>query len=300
MAKTMYKIPVRLDRSFLDHVITLPIFGMKVAVRLKQVMFYIGGFVFVIWAAMNTFISQANGWLIAGWVAWGFVIVAYLGSVTKTGELRLRGLPALVGFLPLSARRVMTRMGSDPSDFYSIIRVDNVTADGEITFANGWTGRVYLVVGSASHLLFDQDQERIFDRVDTFWRKMLPGVEVLTVTTKEPQRTHHQIAYLEQRNRRLEVRDPDLLELQAEQYDLLRYEVGGARRPNGQRSTNRFTSLHQYQLVMARKPDLLHQGELIIRSEVENGNSLVYKEATRLSQEEVYDFFRIFTQDGSR
>ncbi|WP_284982289.1 hypothetical protein [Arthrobacter sp. efr-133-TYG-118] len=290
MAKSSYRITTPLNRGYLDHEISFPIFGWQIpATPLKQLVFLGGGMLVVVWAAMTTFIKDANPGLIALFVIWGFIAVFYLGGLTKTRELRFRTVPAFLAYAPKRARHVVTRRNADPSEFYSIVGIDDVTDDGEIRYADRSVGQIYLVVGSASYLLFDEDRVAILDRVDSFWRKVQTTCEYDFITTKEPQRIYHQLANLERRNQALEIRDPHLLELQNEQHDILTEHVGG-----------KFSSIHQYVLLKGKSSEALRQAHLILQAEVEQ-SSLMVKEATVLDREESYQMLRVFYQgvDGA-
>ena len=285
MAKSSYRITTPLNRGYLDHEISFPVFGWQIpATPLKQLVFLFGGMLVVIWAAMNTFIKDAHPGLIALFVIWGFCAVFYLGSLTKTRELRFRTVPAFLAYAPKRARHVVTRRNADPSEFYSIVGIDNVTEDGEIHFADGGVGHIYLVVGSASYLLFDEDRDAIVDRVDSFWRKVDTNCEWSFITTKELQRIYHQLANLERRNHALQIRDPDLLELQDEQHDILTEFVGG-----------QFSSIHQYALLKGKSAEGLRKAQLKLQAEVAQ-SSLMVKGATALDREEGFPLLRILYQ----
>ncbi|MFD2024068.1 hypothetical protein [Promicromonospora aerolata] len=290
MAKTSYKVPSSLNRSFLDHEITLSKGGWAARPSpLKQLFFFGGGALMLLWVTTSTFVSSSGPVSITLFVIWGLLTIVYFGGLTRTKELRVMTVPALLTYLPARARHVMTRRSSNPSDFYSIVGIHGIDEDGRIHFADGGEGQVYLVVGSASYLLFDEDRIRILDRVDAFWRKIDTACEWSFITTKEPQRIYHQVANLEERNQALEVRDPDLVELQNEQYDILTQHVGG-----------KFTSIHQYLLLKGRSADALRRGHTVLQAELE-GSVLMIKEATLLDREETEPMLRLFYQgvDGA-
>lgn len=275
MAKDTYKIPPSLARSFLDHQIPLPLFGMTPRpTPIRQLLFYAAGIIVVLWASMSTFIKSSGPVPIALFVIWALAAVAYLGRLTRTKQLTVQSVPALVNYIPTGARRLVTRRSGDPSAFASVTGLQSVDDEGVLHFYGGAAARIYLVVGSASYMLFDEDRTAILDRVDAFWRKVPTGVQFTWLTTREPQRIYHQVASLERRNRALVSRDADLLALQDEQYSILVDHVGG-----------QFMSIQQYLVVRGRNPDALHQGETALAAEVET-SSLMIKEATRLSVED--------------
>lgn len=285
MAKMSYKVPTSLNRSFLDHEITLSKGGWAAKPSpIKQLFFFGGGALVLLWVTTSTFVASSGPVFIIFFVIWGLALIVYFGAMTKTKELRAMTVPALLAYLPSRARHVYTRRSSDPSDFYSILGIDGIEADGRIHFCDGGAGQVYLVVGSASYLLFDEDRIAILDRVDAFWRKIDTNCEWSFVTTKEPQRIYHQVDSLERRNQALEVRDPDLIDLQNEQYDILTRHVGG-----------KFTSIHQYVLLKAKSAEALRRAHLVLQAEVE-GSALMIKEATVLDREETEPMLRVFYQ----
>lgn len=282
MAKDMYGIRSSIDRSFLDHEITITGGGWQAKpTPVKQLLFYGAGILFIVWSVSSTFIGKASFGLIVLYVLWALFVVIYFGGTTKTKDLRLMTLPALLAYIPKSARRVYTRMSADPSDFYSIVGIQDIDEDGHISFADGGAGQVYLVVGSASAMLFDDDRIGILDRVGAFWQKVPVGAEHQFITTTEPQRVHKQVANLERRNIGLDVRDPDLIELMDEQYSILTEHVGGA-----------FNSIHQYVLLRAKSEDKLHQAHQVLQAEAE-GSGLMVKELTALERDETNAVLRV-------
>lgn len=285
MAKDLYGIRASIDRSFLDHEIAITGGGWNLRpAPMKQLLFFLAGALFILWMATASWIKSSGFVFILLFVIWSIISLAYFGGLTKTKQLRVTTIPALLAYLPKASRHAITRRSASPSPFYSIVGIDEVSEDGVISFADGSVGQGYLVVGSASYLLFDEDRIGILNRVDAFWRKVEPSCEFITITAKEPQRIYHQVASLERRNVALEFRDPDLVELLDEQYDILSQHVGG-----------KFTSIHQYVLLKGKSPDALRRGHTVLQAEVE-GSSLMIKEATMLDRAETYQMLRVFYQ----
>jgi hypothetical protein len=280
--KSVYKIPTSLNRSFLDHEVALSVAGVQAKpLPIKVLMFWGGSLLLLFWVASSTFVAQSSWWIIVLVVIWWLIATAFLGQYSKTKEMKFMSVPALLAYVPPAARRVLTRTTTNPSAFYSVVGIDSISETGLITYADGTYGQGYLVVGSASVLLFDEDRKSILNRVDSFWRKVDTGCEYTFVTTKEPQRVYHQIANLERRNLALKDRDPELKELMDEQYDILNDYVG-----------KEFASIHQYLLLKGDNLEALRRAHSVLQAEVEN-SSLMIKNCTMLNGDEVTDMLTV-------
>jgi hypothetical protein len=281
MAKLTYKIPSSLARSFLDHEITLAAGGWQLKpLPVKVILFWVASLLGVFWLVSSTFLKHANPLLNVLLVIWWLVATAFFGRYSKTKELKLKRVPALINYLTPGARNVVTRRSSDPTGFYSITGIDSIDDSGFITWNDGTVGQAYLVVGSASVLVFAQDKVAILDRVDAFYRKVDTTFEQVTVTTKEPQRVWRQLANLERRNVALTTRDAELQELMEEQYSILTEFVGGE-----------FTSIHQYLVIKADNLEALRRAHVVVQSESEE-SALMIKQLTQLDGNDTKDMLR--------
>lgn len=281
MAKERYIVPVSLDRTILDHELTLSSNAMRLKpLPMKVIFAYIGSITVLMWLLTGTPLKGASfGYLVLISV-WWIAATAYFAAYSKTKEMRGEMIMALIDYLPKTARKVLTRSDSSPGQFHSIVGIKDVDEKtGFITYADGMVGQAYAVVGSASCLLFDQDRDAILNRNDRFYRKLEPGVEWVFITTKEPQRVYTQIATLEKRNRRLspKARDPELVALMDEQYQSLKSYVGAS-----------FFSIHQYLILIARNEEDLRKAHNLLDSEA-GDSSLMFKEVTMLTYDETID-----------
>lgn len=282
MPKQVYKIPTSLNRTFLDHEIALSGGGFQAKpLPMKVLLFWAASILTLFWVASSTFVASASWWLIALVVIWWLLTTAFLGQYSKTKEMKYMSVPALLAYVPVTARRVLTRKSTNPSAFYSVVGIDSVNETGLIKYADGTFGQGYLVVGSASILLFEEDRKSILTRVDTFWRKVDTTCEYTFVTTKEPQRVYHQIANLERRNLAMQTRDPELKELLDEQYDILKDYVG-----------DQFKSIHQYLLLKGDNMEALRRAHTVLQAEVES-SSLMIKGCTMLNGPEVTEMLTV-------
>ena len=281
MAKKVYKIPASIKRSFLDHEVALHGGGFQIpAMPMKVILFWVVSIFVIFWLLSSTFLKSADWWILALLVVWWFIATAFFGAYSKAKEMRWQQLTSLAAYNGRANRVVNTRKSADPSAFYQIAPIESVDRTGYITWADGTVGQAYLVVGSASVLVFAQDKVAILDRVDAFWRKVDTSAEYAFVTTKEPQRVYRQLAALERRNRALEVRDPELFELMEEQYDILKDYVGGS-----------FNSIHQYLVIKADNAEALKRAHTVVTAEAEE-SSLMIKQLTMLDADEASEMLR--------
>lgn len=289
VAKSAYKIPVSIDRSRLDHKITLEAFQLKSKPLAIKVILYWVGFIFVTaWIVLQSPLSEAPWIILVTLVIWMTITAVVLGRQTKTGDMKFTQLPALLEYVPQRQRRVMTRMGSKPYGFLSIVGIKEVEASGIIRYVNGDVGQMYSIVGSASALLFEHDRDAIIRRVDSFYQKIDSDASWCFMTTKESQRVFQQIAAIEHQNRALRYRDPELLELEQEKLDVLVNDVGG-----------QFSSLHQYLLIRAPGMKQLQAAHRVLRAEREN-SSLMFRRCELLNGADALEVLRAVYQAPSK
>lgn len=289
MVKSTYKIPVSIDRSRLDHKITLQAFELKSKpLSIKSILYWVLFAFVTAWIVLQSPLSAAPWIVLVLLVIWMSVTAAVLGKTTKTGDMKFMQIPALLEYLPTKQRRVMTRLGSKPYGFMSIVGIKDVEASGIIRYVNGDVGQLYSIVGSASVLLFEMDRSAIIRRVDNFYQKIDSGASWCYLTTKESQRVFQQIAAIEMQNRALRHRDPELLALEQEKLDVLVNDVGG-----------HFSSLHQYLLVRAPSMKELKAAHRVLRAEREN-SSLMFRRCELLNGPDALDVFRSVYQAPSK
>lgn len=289
MAKSSYKIPVSIDRSRLDHKITLQAFQLKSKPLSIKIILYWVLFVFVTaWVVLQSPLSAAPWIVLVLLVIWMTIVAAVLGKQTKTGDMKFMQLPALLEYIPTRKRKVMTRTNSKPYGFLSIVGIKDVEKSGIIRYVNGDVAQLYSVVGSASALLFEGDRNAIIRRVDNFHQKIDSGSSWCYLTTKESQRVFQQIAAIEHQNRELRHRDPELLALEQEKLDVLVNDVGG-----------QFSSLHQYLLVRAASMKELKAAHRVLRAEREN-SSLMFRRCELLNGPDGLEVLRSVYQTPAR
>lgn len=281
--KNSYKIPVSLNRSLLDHEIGLSAGGIAAKpVPVKVLLFWATSILALFWAVRSTFVASADWWIVVLFVVLWLMFTAFLGKYNKTKEMAWTKVPVFMNYATPGARKVVTRSTSNPSGFYSVARVDNIDDSGLITWPDGTVGQAYLVVGSASILVFEEDKKAILNRVDAFFRKIDTNVELIFITTKEPQRIYRQLAHLEDINVGLGDRDPELVELMHERYDILTGFVGST-----------FSSIHQYLVLKGDNLEALRRAHSVLSAETED-SSLMIKQAVMLDRDEAADALSVF------
>lgn len=283
MAKTSFKVPPSLDRSFMDHEINLSGGGWQVPpTPVKVLLFYLVSVLALFWAVSSTFVGSANLPLVIGFVIFWLVMMVFLGKYNKNKEMNLSKIPAFVSYAQPGSRSITTRTTSNPSPFYSIARINSIDDNGLMHLQDGTVAQGYLVVGSGSILVFEEDKKAILDRVDAFFRKIDTSAELVFVTTREPQRIYKQLAHLEDTNRNLTNRHPELVELMEERFDILRDFVGTA-----------FTSIHQYLVIKADNLEALRRAHLIVAAEVED-STLMFKQVTMMDLIDTTEMLKVF------
>lgn len=284
MSKNSYKIPVDLDQSVADMEISLQTgdgVGPK-PLPMKVIAFVLCSGLICFWCVMNTFIGSGPTWAVVMFVLIWVLLTLVLMKYDKTKQMQVQMIPALLGYIPKSARHVITRSNSRANEFYGIANVKDINKQtGLVTFADDTYGYFYRVVGSASILLFDSDKDAILRRVDSFYRKFGTEAEIIYMTVKESQKVYRQIANLKRRYDKLDTRDPELLALAHEQFDILKNHVGGS-----------FKSIHQYMILKADNKEALTVAKNVLQSEVEN-SSLMIKQCTPLNGDDIYGLFRM-------
>lgn len=266
--KQSYKIPASLDTSYMDMTITIRTndgLGLR-PLPIKQIAFMIVIVFSAFFLQQKTFIGQVSTVstiiFMAAYIGTGL----YLAMMDSSHVLRFEMVPAMLSYMQPDHRKIF----KVPVSFYNIA---DITHDGLVQFADGSSGYILSVVGSASILLFDSDRDAILNRVDAFWRKQTPGVEYLFITVKKAQDVRSQRQFI----RTYDMSDKELKKLAKEQDVVLRDFVG-----------TEFKSIHQYLILKAPNKETLRQSYNVLQSEVENSNYM-FKRCVQLSDESIVD-----------
>ena len=266
MSKGSYKIPFSMDYNYLDLEIALQNsngVGLK-PVPLKQILFVIGGLILGLFLVTNTPLRNGNILQIIVFVVLWLVFVFMLAQVDRSKTMTVFKIPTLLNYIPKRNRIAITRASSNPIPFFSIANILSLNKDGVIQYSDGTFGKMYMVVGSASILLFEADRDAILDRVGSFWRNFNINCEAIFITNKEPQKVHNQITHLKKQYDNLTVDDADLVALINMQYDTLANKIG-----------KNYKSIHQYLILKCDSLEDLTANEIALCNEVESSSKMI-------------------------
>lgn len=284
MAKSVYKIPTSLDASYVDLEFNLQTkegLGPQTPVNGKTILLGLIAIIAWFYIVFQTPIGNGGVLIIGGFTITWIILAILLVKPDKTKKHGFELIITMANYIPKSSRRANVRLFDNLTTIQNITGVKSVDPeDGMIHFVDGTVGRVYSVVGSASILMFDQDKSMILDKVDSFYRKLPVGVEIIFDTVKESQRTDIQTQSAIDGFRQLSVKSKGLATLYKERHQILKYGVG-----------EKFKSIHQYAVLKAPKEESLSEGESLIISDAEN-EGLMFKRVETLGYEDVVRYLK--------
>ena len=290
MAKKSYRVPYTLAQSYADMTVSLNTKDGSVGKVLPMLVIftYVISVLSCLIIVSKTYIGTYGNTLqvILFIILWAALTVV-LAKFDGTRRMNIQRVATLLSYLPNRARHVYTRTTRSAIPFYNIVGIDKVEQDGLVWYNDNTFGYFYRVVGSASILLFEADQEAILNRVDNFFKKWQTDSEVIFITAKEGQKIYRQLANLQKRYENLQNDDPDLRDLAEEQFRILRDYVG-----------KEFKSIHQYMVIKSANKEALRVANNILQSEVEN-SSLFIKQCVPLEKDDTLEVLRSIYQKGS-
>ena len=192
-SKSSYRVPYSLAQSYTDMTIALQSKDGSVGrvVPLVAVASYGLSFLLCLLIITKTFIGSMGSTfqIVLFCILWAALTVV-LSKYDGTRRMNMQRITTLLNYLPRSARYVFTRNTRSAIPFWKIVGIEAVDDDGLITYADKTFGYFYRVVGSASILLFESDQDAILLRVDNFFKKWQTDSEVIFITAKEGQKVY--------------------------------------------------------------------------------------------------------------
>lgn len=250
--KDSYKIPQRLNSTYWDIEISPSKDGSVPPISMKLIAGVFISFAFCLLMLMESYMQYAStGTKVLFVIAWIIVTVVVL-TRDKSKTFRFELVQPLIEYLPKRRRVVWTRKSASAAGFYDIAGIKKIDRDGIISYDDGTFGFMYEVAGSASYLLFEDDADRILTEVDAFFRKQPLDCEFIFMTLKSAQKIDTQVAsmsiYYSIMNK-----DPDLVKIANERYDVLKTVVG-----------KEMKSIHQYMIIKAKSMDALQDGVNVV------------------------------------
>lgn len=201
-----YHIPTSLDVNMLSKTITL-FKNQSAPIKASLLFEGIGAFLSVCWF-LSLPIIKSGSFMVKLTMVACFAGLFYLIFVPDaTGVIKADMVPAAINyfFKPIN-RKIVVRQNRPANGMMILSDIDYVEDHiGLIHFLDGTVGFAYSVVGNASRLLFDQDQELILERVDRWYRKMGRNYEFIYITDREAQSVTNQINSLKERYAKLDV-----------------------------------------------------------------------------------------------
>lgn len=291
--KDSYKIPSSLDSSWADFEIVLPSAdNVPKSVPVKVIGSYIISFLMLLYMLTNNgIVREGHVFQKVLFAIFWAAMSAFLFSYDKTKIMNVMLIETMLGYIPKVNRFIPTRISNHAGQFLDLFGIQkNTEYDAEksslLEFKDGTSGYMFHVVGSASHLLFDNDKQSILNRVDGFYRKLEMNCEYGFLTMKAPQKTYLQLSWLKKLYMNLKSRDNDLRLLVQEREFALREVAKGE-----------YKSIHQYMFIKADNKEVLRQTFNMLKQEVEN-SSKVFKRCSLLTRKEAFEVLSIFYKGG--
>lgn len=288
MAKKRFKIPATLDVTYFDMEFNLKSkngLGVNKPVSAKVILFTLLAAFAWFYLVFQSFIGKGGIPVIIGFsIAW-ILLSILLVRADKTNRMGLELVMSMINYLPKSGRYTPVRMSDSVYPFQALLNIKTIDPeDGRIHFLDGQIGHCYHIVGSASSLMFEHDKQTLLDKVDSFYRKLPVGVEVIYDTVYEGHSVDEQLASVSEDKQNLNSKSKGLQVLLNEQHDILKYAIN---------HNQGLTSLHQYLVVRAPNQAALGEFENLLIGDVE-GDGLMFRLAKTLDYKEIERYFKSF------
>lgn len=271
-----YHIPTSLDVNMLSKTITL-FKNQSAPIKASLLFEGIGAFLSVCWF-LSLPIIKSGSFMVKLTMVACFAGLFYLIFVPDaTGVIKADMVPAAINyfFKPIN-RKIVVRQNRPANGMMILSDIDYVEDHtGLIHFLDGTVGFAYSVVGNASRLLFEQDQELILERVDRWYRKMGRNYEFIYITDREAQSVTNQINSLKERYAKLDVDDDDLNAIANMNYRFLDRVVGST-----------FKSVNQYLIIKADNGESLMRAKATLINEVAD-SALVFNRCEALMKPQI-------------
>ena len=277
--KSSYKIPADIDSNYLDMEIAIK--KNDIGIRPTPVRVVLTCLISIFLAYYFVFngssiIREGGTAVVVLFLICWILLTILVIHRDGTNRMQIEFLPALFGYIPKSARKVVTRKSSNANPFFGIVGIEDIDdKTGMVTYSDGTYAYWYAIVGSASVLLFPEDKDAILTRVDNFYKNMGSDCEIVYMTTREPQNVTRQLAHLIAQYKVLDYQSADMNKLVEEQYHTLKDYVG-----------KEFKSTHQYMIIKGDNREALSTINNLVIAEVES-SSLVFRQCVPMYKEDL-------------
>lgn len=267
--KEAYKIPDSLDKNWADMEISLRNHDGSVGLRplsLKVILSAVGSLVLYIGIVSHGFMSAASiVQKICLFIVWMFVTYILIHR-DANGVMFIQYLQFLPNYL--SNAVIGTKDSQNAMPYYYIVGIEHIDKKGIITFTDKSVGRLYSVTGSASALLFERDKAGVISAVDTFYRKLKPGTDMVLLTAKAAQNVKKQVKHW----RGLTVQSESLEAYRKMELHTIENTVG-----------QEFKSIRQFVLIRGENREKFNMAVGIFENEV-SYTSYVFSDVVRLNK----------------
>lgn len=283
--RTKFSLPHSLDTSFLDVAIMLASANngiqLKRQITVRVLLMFVAGIFLYMFLIFETPLGKGGILGVIWWTLGYFWILVLLSLPTETKQVGTSLLKPMYKYLQPESRNVATRSISPADKVRSLVGIEGVAkATGKVVYTTGEVGFIAEVVGNASILMFEEDQNTVLTDTRNFYRKLTPNVSVIIDSVTEPQRVQNQVAVAMQRQDDMKWNSPGLQSLMNSQISVLSDYVG-----------EEFKSLHQYMVVRAKNDDALREFSQWLDLQVEKGSGFL-TDYNVLDYDEALEYFQ--------
>lgn len=283
--RTKFSLPHSLDTSFLDVGVMLASANngiqLKRQITVRVLLIFVAGIFLYMFLIFQTGLGKGGFLGVIWWTLGYFWILVLLALPTETKQVGLALLMPMYRYIQSDTRKIETRSISPAEKVRSLVGIEGIVkSSGKVVFTTGEVGFVAEVVGNASILMFDDDQNTVLTDTRNFYRKLTPNVSIIIDSVTEPQRVQNQVAIAMQRQDNMQLKSPSLQALMNAQVSVLSEYVGAE-----------FKSLHQYMVVRATNNDALREFSQWLDLQIEKGTGFL-TDYNVLDYDEALEYFK--------
>lgn len=283
--RTRFSFPTSLNTSFLDVAVMLTseknAIQVKKQITVRVLLILIVGIFIYLFLAIQSPLGKGGVLGIIWWTIGYFWILILLALPTDSKLVGLNLIIPTIKYSQKENRKVDSRSISPSDKIGSVVGIESILkSNGKVIYSNGEVGFVAEVIGNASVLMFEEDQQVVLTDTRNFYRKLTPNISLIIDSVTESQRVHNQIETLLERKEKMKFNSPALNELIDSQISVLASYVG-----------EEFKSLHQYMVVRAKNDDALYEFSQWLNLQVEKGSGFL-TDYRVLDYDDAKDYFK--------